>query len=590
MSEPRPPATPPPVPTDATGEWSAATARESRIADNPTLTASGLASGGDSIGIPKQFGRYTIDRLLGRGGMGAVYLAHDTSLERPVALKIPTFRGSISAAQKERFFREARAIAALRHPNICPVHDVDEENGTLYLTMSYIDGRTLAIELRDGQLKQNLAAEIIRRVALGMQVAHEHGTIHRDLKPANIMIDPAGEPVVMDFGLARKGEAEEEAEAAASLPTKTDVALTQMGSVLGTPAYMPPEQAVGDLNAIGPRSDVYSLGAVFYECLTGKRPFDGPDTASVIQKILHVPPPRPREIVKGIDPGLEKVCLKAMAKRPEDRYQSMAEFAQAIKDVIDPQLVVSEPPPIPRRRTGPPKKRRRRWVTPMIFISVSLILVVICAGGPTLAVWLLIGKLKDTFNEFSDSQRRSKIEWDHINARWQGPPEGADANTLFPLVIEGGYRRLRVEQPPADPELGLTLSGQRGVYAGPNGETISVSVYRCEDAQAQSILTKAYTFVQSVSPASPGNGQRQKMVQAGNSSNHMVDYGFTDSNNQNHEYGKLWYSQGWLFHFKADAWLTIGAFPSTYLLEVDKQPDSSKKTPKGKSPASSEKD
>ena len=103
----------------------------------------------------------------------------------------------------------------------------------------------------------------------------------------------------MDFGLARKGEAEEEAEAGASLPTRTDVALTQMGSVLGTPAYMPPEQAVGDLNAIGPRSDVYSLGAVFDECLTGKRPFDGPDTASVIKKILHIPPPRPREIVKA---------------------------------------------------------------------------------------------------------------------------------------------------------------------------------------------------------------------------------------------------------------------------------------------------
>src|SRR5262245_22188061 len=161
MTDPRsqPPATPPPVPKDAaTGEWSALTARETPIdADSPTITASGQRPPAVEFGISNPFGRYTIDRLLGRGGMGAVFLAHDTQLHRPVALKIPNFSGALTDAQKERFFREARAVAALRHPNICPVHDADEEQGILYLTTAYIDGQTLSTLTERGPMPPDKA-------------------------------------------------------------------------------------------------------------------------------------------------------------------------------------------------------------------------------------------------------------------------------------------------------------------------------------------------------------------------------------------------------------------------------------------------
>ncbi|HKB05424.1 MAG TPA: serine/threonine-protein kinase, partial [Gemmataceae bacterium] len=185
MSDPhsRPPATPPPAPTDGpTGVWSA---------DSPTVTSAGqspVGPGGEP-GIPNPFGRYTVVRLLGRGGMGAVFLAQDSQLDRPVALKIPTFRGALSDAQKERFLREARSIAALRHPNLCPVFDAGEEDGVLYLTMAYIDGHPLSTLVERGPVAPEKAVELVRRVARAMHVAHAHGTVHRDLKPANILID-----------------------------------------------------------------------------------------------------------------------------------------------------------------------------------------------------------------------------------------------------------------------------------------------------------------------------------------------------------------------------------------------------------------
>ena len=461
----------------------------------------------------------------------------------------------------------------MRHPNICPVYDVDEENGTLYLTTAYIDGKTLAIVLKDGPVESMKATKLIRQIALAMQVAHEHGTIHRDLKPANIMIDPAGEPVVMDFGLARKGEVEDDrpTEATPATTTQHDAGLTQMGSVLGTPAYMPPEQAIGNLTAIGPRSDVYALGAVLYECLTGRRPFDGPDAASVIQKILHVPPQRPREFVRDLDAGLERACLRAMAKDPADRFASMADFAAALTQVIDPKLELAAPPPLPVRQRP---VQRKRWFSPMTCLLITGMLLTVCVIGPAGAVWWLVNRVTDKVKELQQLSERSNAEWEALAAIWQAPAADADLNSLFPATVPNGFRRATTDTEVADAELGLTLPGQRAIYVGPNGEEIEVRAYRSPEPEAKAIQTKAQAFVKSVQDGSAGNrggSNRKKVVYtASNSSTRNVTFGFSDTMNGNQEYGKIWYSNGWLFYFRTSASL-IESFPSKYLIEVGKQ-------------------
>jgi hypothetical protein len=258
---------------------------------------------------------------LGKGGMGAVYLAHDTQLDRPVALKVPTFAADDDSQVLERFYREARAAATVFHPNVCPVHDVGEIDGVPYLTMGYIEGKPLGEFVAGCKgLTPRQAAALVRKVALALAEAHKRGVIHRDLKPANIMIDRRGEPVLMDFGLARRAR-------------PGDVRLTQQGATMGTPAYMPPEQASGDLSAVGPASDVYSLGVILYELLARRLPFTG-DLMAMLSRVLLDDPPPPSQFCPGLDPELEGICLKAMAKKPRDRYPSMTAFAAALQDYL----------------------------------------------------------------------------------------------------------------------------------------------------------------------------------------------------------------------------------------------------------------
>jgi predicted Ser/Thr protein kinase len=275
-------------------------------------------SGGLPTQLPATLGRYRLLKELGKGGMGAVYLAHDTQLDRRVALKIPTFSDGDNTGLLERFNREARAAGTLSHPNLCPVYDVGEIEGVRYLTMAYVEGKPLSTYIRSGQqLPERTVAAVVRQLALAMQAAHERGVIHRDLKPANIMITPKKLPIIMDFGLARRTVGPEE------------VRLTQSGAMMGTPAYMPPEQVKGDLQAMGPGCDVYSLGVILYELLTGRLPFEGP-LAALMAQIMFEPPPPPRQFRPDLDPKLEGVCLRALAKKPEERFSSMAAFAAAL--------------------------------------------------------------------------------------------------------------------------------------------------------------------------------------------------------------------------------------------------------------------
>jgi hypothetical protein len=252
--------------------------------------------------------------------MGAVYLAHDTQLDRPVALKMPHFTADDGPQVLARFYREARSAATVTHPNVCPVYDVGEIDGIPYLTMAFIEGKSLAEFIRAKPLTPRQAAMLVRKLALALQEAHKKGVIHRDLKPANIMIDQRGEPVVMDFGLARRNR-------------PGDVRLTQKGAVMGTPAYMPPEQVSGKAEVMGPPCDIYSLGVLLYELVAGRLPFSGDPMAVLSQVLLDEPPP-PSRFRADLDAGLERICLKAMAKKIEDRYGSMTELAAALQEYL----------------------------------------------------------------------------------------------------------------------------------------------------------------------------------------------------------------------------------------------------------------
>ena len=274
----------------------------------PPTTAQGENKTG---ALPSQFGRYQILRQLGSGAMGEVYLAEDTQLKRQVALKTPSFDEDDSGELLERFYREARSAATLRHSNICPVHDVGEIDGQHFISMAYIEGRPLSAYIQSDKLQsERQILLILRKLALALQEAHDHGVIHRDLKPGNIMVDGKGEPIIMDFGLA------------CQIPKEGEARLTQSGMLVGSPAYMSPEQVQGDPGKIVPASDQYALGVILYELLTARLPFRGGITA-VIGQILTEEPTPPSDLREGLDPRIEALCQKMMAKQVGERFGSV---------------------------------------------------------------------------------------------------------------------------------------------------------------------------------------------------------------------------------------------------------------------------
>jgi eukaryotic-like serine/threonine-protein kinase len=262
---------------------------------------------------------YKILEKLGEGGMGVVYKAHDTKLDRAVALKfLPHHLGS-DDTEKKRFVHEAKAASALDHPNICTIHEIDESpQGQLFIVMSYYEGESLKSKIEQGPLKVEEALDITIQVAKGLAKAHTHGIVHRDIKPANIIITKDGVAKLVDFGLAKLG--------GRTLLTKT-------GTTIGTVAYMSPEQAQGD--KVDHRTDIWSLGVVLYEMLTGERPFRSDYDQALIYLILNEEPDEVTKLRKDISPGLDQIVGHALAKNANDRYQSMDEFREDLTAIAE---------------------------------------------------------------------------------------------------------------------------------------------------------------------------------------------------------------------------------------------------------------
>jgi len=274
-----------------------------QVTVTPAAGSSGRAA---NVRAKLRVGRFIVRSVLGRGAFGMVYRAYDPVLDREVALKTPRFADD-DATSYERFLREAKAAAKLRHPNIVAVFESGEAEGEPFIASEYVDGTVLLALLKQQTIDIHTTVDWIRQVAEALDYAHSEGIVHRDIKPGNMMISRSGRPQIMDFGLAKRFE--------------ESAGVTTEGTIVGTPAYMSPEQARGQQASVGPASDQYSVGVVFYEMLCGRTPYVG-DAWSVVSQVSSPMelPPAPRTLKPGVPRDLEACCLKALEKDPAARY------------------------------------------------------------------------------------------------------------------------------------------------------------------------------------------------------------------------------------------------------------------------------
>src|SRR6476469_2573846 len=308
-----------------------------------------------------ELGDYELLEEIGRGGQGVVFRARQKSLNRTVALKVINLGQWASKAHLKRFRLEAEAAAHLEHPGIVPIHEVGERDGSCYFSMKFVEGGQLDEVARRAPMPIRRAVELIAKVARTVHYAHEHGILHRDIKPGNILLDQKGEPHLTDFGLARLIESES--------------TVTRTLDVLGTPSYMAPEQAMGNNAAVSSATDVYGLGAVLYQLLTGQPPFAGGATYETIKLLLDTEPRQPRQLNPKIDRDLSTICLKCLEKDPKRRYSSALALAEDLERWLKHE-------PIRARHTGI-FARGSKWVrrNPSSALLVACLVALAAAAG-----------------------------------------------------------------------------------------------------------------------------------------------------------------------------------------------------------------
>jgi tetratricopeptide (TPR) repeat protein len=344
----------------------------------PQLGAGSPALPPEGAALP-QIPGYEVEALLGRGGMGVVFRARHLRLNRVVALKMALAGAYAGPHERERFQREAEAVAGLRHPSVVQIHDVGDSDGRPYFTMEFVEGGSLAQKLAGTPQPARQAAALLAILAGAVQAAHQNGIVHRDLKPANVLLSADGAPKISDFGLARRLDGE--------------AGITRTGTAVGTPSYMAPEQAGGKTRTLGPAVDVYALGAILYELLTGRPPFRAETAAETMLQVIYQDPAPPSRLNAKVPRDLETICLKCLHKDPQRRYATAAALAEDLQRFQRGEPITARPAGVPER-IG---KWVRRHPTQSAMLAASVLLVVTLVGG---SLWLAV----------QQAQRRNAIE------------------------------------------------------------------------------------------------------------------------------------------------------------------------------------